>query len=42
MFEALRDRGVSRGVLHGLGGKGVSNGESRGFLKLGEVLVLRP
>jgi len=54
VFEALRVRGViERGdkelgvslLLHGLGGKGVSDGEFcefRGFLKLGEVLVLRP
>jgi len=48
VFEALRERGVSRGVsldVHGLGGKGVSNGEFcefEGFLKLGEVFVLRP
>jgi hypothetical protein len=54
VFEALRVRGViERGdkelgvslLLHGLGGKGVSNGEFcefKGFLKLGEVLVLRP
>jgi len=49
VFEALRERGVSLGVsldVHGLGGKGVSNGEFcefRGcFLKLGEVFVLRP